>query len=107
MRDAGTVEIIAEVTLGSQPAVDHLMSRFGRRSVRLGTMSEPEFSVVKASQWDFKVTIKFRHTCHNRGNAQSDARRFIHNAMRTRPGSNFRHDIGLIRVRPWQPLVNA
>lgn len=102
MRNHGTYQVYMIVKLGSQAAFDHLERRFAMRA-RGRTLEILKFECDRLGPNDYVAYIRYTHTCRNKGNAQSDAKRFVHNAMRrTGNGELYRYEIEHLRTNPWK-----
>jgi hypothetical protein len=50
-----------------------------------------------------RLTLRYRHTCKNQGNHDSDARRFFDNALKIGTGDEWAGEVIDVRLNSWEP----
>jgi hypothetical protein len=102
-RELGTAKVNLHVLVGSMVSAKRLRDNFALRSRAIGTVTDYHVTITKRGQHDILVVIQYRHTCHNHHNTNSDARRFVTNAIK---GTTFRIETQVTRAN-WKQVLSA
>jgi hypothetical protein len=92
-------------------SAQRVLNRFGQGARLRGTL------VFIEQIWDWipdpdapdveppvlRLTLRYRHTCKNRGNHQSDARRFFTNALAVGTDHEWAGDVIDVTLNSWEP----
>ena len=113
-KQRGTADVtVTAWLLGGDDGVgaQRVLQRFGQGARLRGTL------VVTEQSWEWvpdpdspdveppvlRLTLRYRHTCKNRGNHESDARRFFTNALAVGTANEWAGDVINVTLNSWEP----